>query len=218
MSDSLPVSPKTTERIESGYAESDFADNYWTTPDASGNRRIDRSATTIIRVVKRLVETNVLPANPHCLDIGAGPGNMVRDFIAAGFRCEGCEFSESGRRLAHEQFGITLKPCDLRERIPHENSQFDFAYCVGVLTMIPQQRLLVAFSEMHRILKLGGILHINLQNPNSSMSEPHLTNLTHRQWWDLLREVGLMDATSLWPPQREGIGMNDEFCGLFLAL
>lgn len=192
-----------------------FGENYWVVPDRSGNRRIDRKADPIIELVRRLVYINVLPENPLCVDVGAGPGNMVRDFRVAGFDCEGCEFSESGRRLAMEHFGITLPYCDLRESIPFRDGQFDFMYCVGVMTMIPREHVPTAFREMHRTLRRGGILHINLVNPKLVENEPHLTNMAYTEWLGLLKGAGFEDVTSLWPPQRHGIGVNNEFCGIF---
>lgn len=215
MKHSLPLADKTEKRINEGYDESHFGENYWMTPDKAGNRRIDRKATLIVNLVKRLVQLKVIPPEPLIVDIGAGPGNMVNDFIESGFSCEGCEFSESGRRLAKEHFNLDMPFLDLRESIPFEDNLFDFAYCVGVMSMIPKKDLPTSFKEMYRILKPDGILHISLLNSKPVSNEPHLTSLTYEEWRNEIIKAGFDDVTSLWPPQREGIGMNNEFCGLF---
>lgn len=215
MTNSLPMSGKTDQTVDSGYDSGDFADNYWTTPDVNGRARIDRDAGSLIRLTKNLVRNKIIPQTAMMLDIGAGPGNMVRDFREAGFNAMGCEFSMSGRALALKRFGIHLDFCDLRKTMPYVDGVFGFAYCVGVLSMIPKVMLPVTMLEMRRVMKVGGVLHINIMNPNSDKSEPHLTSLPYLQWWTLFTDAGFEDVTSLWPPQREGIGVVDEFCGLF---
>jgi len=212
---SLPLKTKNDNVISGGYNEGDFGENYWLTPDKYGNRRIDRDATPIVKLVGSLVHFSILPAAPDILDIGAGPGNMAQCFVDAGYKCAGCEYSHSGIRLAKEHFGKTLSFCDLRESIPYSDGSFDFAYCVGVMSMIPRSRIPVAFSEMRRILRVGGVLLISLLNPLETVKDPHLTSLPYEEWRRLLGDAGLDDVTSLWPPQRHGIGMANEFCGIF---
>lgn len=213
---SKPVSVKTQEIVENGYDEGHFAENYWLTPDAGGGRRIDRSAGALIRYTRRLIELGVLPKEPRVLDISAGPGMIVHQFRQEGFRCEGCEFSESGRRIAMAEFGIDLLHGDLRAKLPYECGSFDFAMCVGVLTMIPEKYLQNALVEIRRVLSMCGIAHLHLMNPDPIPGEPHITSLPFTEWWGKIIEVGFSDITSMWSPQREGIGMDNEFSGIFL--
>lgn len=212
---SKPIAEKTHEVIANGYDESAFAGNYWLTPDAGGERRIDRSAGALIGYTNRLIGLGALPKTPKVLDISAGPGMIVHQFRQSGFDCEGCEFSESGRRIAKAEFGIELLDADLRSRLPYEDGSFDFAMCVGVLTMIPVKHLLNALSEIRRVLSHGGIVHLHLMNPSTVSHEPHITNLPMTEWWRLANQAGLVDMTSLWPPQREGIGVYNEFSGIW---
>lgn len=214
---SKPIHEKTAEIIVGGYDESAYAESYWLEPDVRGCRRIDRSAASLISLVERLREIKALPHNPRILDIGAGPGMVVHQFREAGFECEGCEFSESGRRIAKATFGIDLLYGDLRESLPYKDGEFDFAMCVGVMTMIPERSVLNAFREIRRVVATEGIVHLHLMNPNPAFIEPHITNLPVKKWWDLARKAELIDATSLWPPQREGIGVLNEFSGIFRA-
>lgn len=213
---SLPLSPKTPERIKKGYDEDHFGENYWLHPDRAGNPRVERRATPIIEYVKMLKFTKVLPDEPRILDVGAGAGNMVKDFRDAGYQCEGTEFSESGRRISKEKFEITLSKCDLRSRIEEEDQSYDFAYCVGVLSMIPRDDMHVAIREIYRVLKNGGALLTSLLNPKPVDNEPHLTSMTYYEWRWFHTVGGFQDITSIWAPQRHGIGMNNEFAGLFL--
>lgn len=212
---SKPITTKTPEITAEGYDESAFAENYWLTPDASGGRRIDRGAGPLVNYAKKMVSLGALREECRVIDISAGPGMMVHQFRQAGFACEGCEFSESGRRIAKAQFGIDLLHGDLRSILPYEDRSFDFAMCVGVLTMIPLKHLPNALREIHRILAPGGIVHLHLMNPDPEPDEPHLTNLPLTEWWKIAHEAGLVDVTSIWPPQREGIGIYSEFSGIF---
>jgi SAM-dependent methyltransferase len=212
---SKPIAEKSENVIANGYDESAFAENYWLTPDVGGGRRIDRCAGALLRYVGRLIEIDALQKSPRILDISAGPGMMVHQFRNAGFECEGCEFSQSGIRIAKKEFGIDLLHGDLRSRLPYEDGTFDFAMCVGVLTMIPVNYVSNALSEIRRVLADGGIVHLHLMNPNPVSHEPHLTSLPMTEWWRLADQAGLVDKTSLWPPQREGIGVGAEFSGIW---
>lgn len=214
-SHSKPVAVKTPDVVENGYDESAFAENYWLIPDVCGHRRIDRCAGSLLRYVGRLIEIDVIPKRPRILDIGAGPGMIVHQFRNAGFECEGCEFSESGRRIARSEFGIELLHGDLRSKLPYEDGSFDFAMCVGVLTMIPVNCMRNALGEIRRILADDGVVHLNLLNPCNSANEPHITSLPIKEWWRLVQQAGLVDKTSIWPPQREGIGAGREFSGIW---
>ena len=214
---SKPISPKTEGIILNGYSEDDYAASYWLEPNVNGERRIDRSANHLIEHLKTLIERGDMEADTMVLDIGAGPGNMVNDFMQAGFAVEGCEYSTSGRSLAKKIFGLDIPACDLRGPIgiPYESSFFDYAYCVGVLTMIPEQNISTAISECARILVRGGILLVNLMNPVNVDNEPHITSLPHREWHRLFKQSDLEDITSILPPQQFGIGVKNEFCGIF---
>ena len=215
---SKPIVPKTDEIIASGYDESAFAENYWLTPDVKGHRRIDRSAGSLLEYVRHLIFVGMLPENPRIVDIGAGAGGIVHQFRQAGFRCEGCEFSASGREIAKAQFNIDLLPCDLRDSLPYPNCTFDFAMCVGVLTMIPESHIIIAMRLTREILQYAGLAHLHVLNPRDVINEPHITRMESWRWGNQARKAGFVDVTSACPPQWFGIGMNrGEFSGLFQA-
>jgi len=213
----IPLKEKSHAAIETGYDAEDFGEGYWLDKNRDGHRRIDRDAKTMIAYVKALQFIEAIPTEPApaILDVGAGPGRMVKDFRDAGYNAHGCEFSPSGRKLGKERFNIDLKFVDLRESVPWPDEQFDFAYCVGVLSMIPKAKIPVALFEICRVLKDGGLFFPMLLNPTPVMAEPHLTGMTYEEWRAHHLAAGFEEVSSLWAAQRHGLGMGNEFCGLF---
>lgn len=212
----LPIRQKTEEIIAKGYDESDFADNYWTELNVSGNRRIDRDAYSLRQYVKSLIDKEMLLPKPLICDVGCGPGNMVMDFRRNGYTCEGCEYSRSAIRLGKKHFDLNIPWADLRDSLPFGSDVFDFAYCIGVMTMIPLTSLQTSIAELTRIIKPKiGLLHILLINPGSTGpnagNEPHLTSLPHSDWNSLFEAAGLVDVTDLARPQDFGIGVNADW-------
>lgn len=208
-----PKTPKNDKVIATGYSEDDFSDSYWTAPTESGIARIDRGGELVVSLLSRLVEIGAVPKNPKVLDVGCGPGRIVHDLMKAGYDALGCEYSESGRRLAKERFNISAEPCDLRRArgIPLPDLHFDFACCVGVMSMIPQDKIRIAIREIERVLKYGGVALFLIVNGQDT----HITQISHPYWRSGITSAGFEDVTSLWPPQKEGIGVLSEFCGLF---
>ena len=212
-----PTAPKSDFVMENGYSPEHFDDAYWL-GGSPGEERISRTGDQVVKMVQILIRLEILSKSPHILDIGAGAGSYVKSIRNAGFNCDGCEYSKSGRDLALSKFGITLHECDLRDRIHLPSEQFDYAFCTGVMTMIPKRHLTNAVKEISRILKPSGLLMVNLSNPNPRKAEPHLTLLHHNEWRTLFCEGSprlFDDVTSLCQPGKVGIGVLREFCGLF---
>lgn len=211
---SFPERKKDDAIIENGYEPEDFGGNYWVARNIKGNRRIDRDARSLIAYVEGLVGNDVLPAQPKVCDVSCGPGNMVMDFRNHGFDAVGCEFSKAARDLGKEHFNMDIPFGDLRGQLPFLTDSFDFAYCVGVMTMIPKKDVPNACQELHRIINSGGLLHILLINPGMhgprAGNEPHLTRMPHSEWNQHFLDAGLTDITADWRPQNFGIGVNPD--------
>lgn len=199
-----------------GYPEFMFADDYWL---GGENPRIEKSAHQVIGYFSRLGRL-IGRRIDDILDIGAGAGNMVHQIQNAGYRCNGCEFSSSGRRLAQDRFGIELAECDLRMELPYIDNQFKWGYCVGVLSMIPPEYMGNAVREILRVVELGVLVNMSMViGPPSGNREGncwHLNAPGVMAMHGLFTKYGY-DYTGLLPPQKTeiGIGVEDEFCGLF---
>lgn len=208
---------KTDAITKDGWHPDDFDVKYWEAKDGTGTRRIDRSSVHIQKMVKYLQATHVLPSKPYLLDIGCGPGHLVKELRDIGWPADGCEFSPTARALGLKRFNVAIGPCDLRIRngICFGDDIYDFAFSSGVFTMIPEQFLDICFAEVRRVIKPDGILHVNLINPTKNAQVDHLTALSNMEWRNAILKAGFEDVTSLAPPPRYGIGVNKEFTGLF---
>jgi len=210
------------EVIEKGYNESDFGETYWTIPQPNGTPpRMQRNADPLICYVKDIFGIFNMDKNYTVIDIGAGAGNVVRDFRAAGFITNGCEFSASGRKIAEEKFGIELDYCDLREKLPYRNNEFDWAMAIGLLTMIPKRFLDNAIQEIFRVVRFGVIINIqsfNFEDQLQSHNLLHISGMTTKEWWRLLHANSIVDITSIIPQQKDRYKMatENEFAGLFI--
>jgi SAM-dependent methyltransferase len=211
------------EIVNNGYDENDFDEAYWTSPQADGAPpRMYRDSTFLIKYFQ---DVTSIFRNPICVesvvDIGAGAGNVVNDFRKAGFKISGCEFSSSGRKIAKEHFSVDLDFCDLRGKLPYETNQFDWGMAIGLITMIPKQFLDNAIREIFRVVKLGVIVNVqsfDFHNQELTHNLLHLSGMTTKEWWQTFKNNGIVDLTSIIPPQKQkyGIGITNEFCGLFV--
>jgi SAM-dependent methyltransferase len=213
-----------TDIEKNGYEEEVFGDDYWLYSDGKSPARINKSALQLIKYFDDIFKSTLLKVNPKGVfrigDIGAGAGSMVKQFHDAGFKAEGCEYSESGKRISKERFGIELGHCDLRGVLPYEDDYFDWTYCVGVLSMIPEKDMTNALKEILRVTRYGALINAGTTigyNRVDRIGNPHhLTPIIPSKMWQRINEIGL-DWTSILPPQKQkyGIGVANEFAGLF---
>jgi len=213
---------KKDEFESKGYPQGIFEDDYWLYSDGVHPARIEKSASQVICYFNNLFDKHVGHRDFLIGDIGAGAGNYVQQFHTAGYRAEGCEFSESGRRIAKEKFNIDLENCDLRKRLPYEDDHFDWTFCAGVLSMIPMKNMKQALKELLRVTKYGCLINVGTSIANNKVDRRgnphHLTQMTTVEMWKkIVVELNGYDLTSIQPPQKAsfGIGMYGEFCGLF---
>ena len=207
--------------VNDGYPQSAFNDDYWMYRGTNGEARIEKSAGSAIAYFKKMFE--FIGTNDFSiLDVGAGAGNFVNQFRKAGYRSEGCEYSESGKRLAKERFKIDLSYCDLKDKLPYNTDEFDWSLCAGVLSMIPRKDMKNAMSEILRVTKYGLLVNVgtligpvNLQLRLGNWH--HITAMSSVEYYKLItEECGGYDWTSILPPQKAkyGIGVVNEYAGL----
>ncbi len=105
------------------------------------------------------------PFLPECpcklLDCGCGSGGYVQAFNSlTGIETHGLEYEEEKVRLARHQKGVEAERVlqgDI-QNMPYEDGYFDAVLLNEVLEHIPDQHK--GLSEVHRILRPGGILLI----------------------------------------------------------
>lgn len=215
------------DRSVTGYCPEDFDRDYWlgaaqapeVERDGVGERmapRIARDGRQLAAYWQRIFEACGQPG--RVLDVGAGAGRHVHDLREAGFQAEGCEFSDSGRELAQERFGITLAPCDLREKLPYPDDAFDWTSCVGVLSILPRLYVPGAICELLRVTRRGVLVIVLTVAGQPNANPHHLTAMSQLEWWTLFRGAGAHDWTAWGNPSKRdcGLGVSEtEFAGLF---
>jgi len=92
------------------------------------------------------------------LDVGCGPGWLVRNFARGGARIVGVDLTDKAVRLTGESLRIYGLRAELgvadAEKLPFRDESFDFATSNGVLHHTPDTRR--GFAEILRVLKPGG--------------------------------------------------------------
>ncbi len=106
------------------------------------------------------------------VDCGAGPGELAGElrerYGAKNVDILGIEFVEEARKIAREQKGIDLLPGSILE-LPLESNSNQVTIALDVLEHVEDDTL--AFSEMLRVTKPGGLLIINVPAFMSLWSE-----------------------------------------------
>jgi ubiquinone/menaquinone biosynthesis C-methylase UbiE len=101
------------------------------------------------------------PVRGDILDVGCGPGILLATLAGENpaLRLAGIDPDPETIRVAKERLGARadLRLGDAGE-LPWEDGQFDLVTCVNSFHRYPHPRH--ALAEMHRVLKLGGVLVI----------------------------------------------------------
>ena len=104
-----------------------------------------RAATRLARV----------PAGAAVLDIGCRDGGL-KGWLPPGVRYQGMD-------ITPEFAGPDIVIRDVSDGIPFPDGAFDFVFCIEVLEHVPNP--FGALSEMHRVLRPGGVLALSVPNP-----------------------------------------------------
>ena len=122
-------------------------------------------------MLKMVGEIN-LPENAKILDVGCGPGEMVRDLIKAGREIHGIDIAIEMVNIAKEKIknspfkdaNVHLAVGDI-EKLTFEDDFFDLIIVSGVVEYLKDDETWLA--EINRTLKKGGFLIINVTNKYS---------------------------------------------------
>jgi len=157
-------------------------------------RRVQR----IERLVKRQSQ------KPRVLDVGCGPGFLLRRFQARGWEVQGTELSEQSAAHARETLGLPMHVGDLASaRFP--DAHFDAVVLWHVLEHVPcPQSTLV---EVERILRPGGAVLVGVPNFGSLEAR-----LARNKWFhlDVPRHLNHFTVPTLtWMLSSAGLQVKD---------
>ncbi len=96
-----------------------------------------------------------VPPSATLLDIGARDGGL-RGYLPDGVRYQGIDIAPEFARA-----DVLIR--DISQGIPFPDGSYDFAFCIEVLEHVPHP--FNTLSEIHRILKPGGVLILSVPNP-----------------------------------------------------
>jgi ubiquinone/menaquinone biosynthesis C-methylase UbiE len=102
------------------------------------------------------------------LDIGCGPGEMIRDLRRRNCRVWGIDIAEGMLRLAQKNLGgnadsgRTFLSCGNIETLAFKERTFDGAICAGVIEYLDEDQK--ALRELNRVLRKNGTLIITVRN------------------------------------------------------
>lgn len=119
---------------------------------------MSRELTSDLKVLERLVPVS----GRDVVDIGCGPGVLVRALTARGARMTGIEISESQLAAAiRDDDGAGARyVVGLAQRLPLEDTSVDVVVFMRSLHHVPPADMLDALSEAARVLRPGGAVYI----------------------------------------------------------
>jgi SAM-dependent methyltransferase len=98
------------------------------------------------------------------VELGCGSAELARRLVTSGAHCRvvALEVDERqhAKNLAHPGAGLTFVRAGA-QHIPFEASRFDVALMLKSLHHVPLEMMDAALSEVHRVLKPGGLLYVS---------------------------------------------------------
>ena len=145
------------------------------------------------RMVEAVLRRHPLPAGARVLDIGCGQGLALQLFRDAGFQAIGIGLGADVDVC--QMLGLDVREMDF-SALDFEDAQFDLVWCRHALehSIFPFFML----SELHRILKPGGVLYAEVPAPDTACEHEanpnHYSVLGKRMWLSLIRRAGFVDV------------------------
>jgi SAM-dependent methyltransferase len=147
----------------------------------------------------RLVERMNGCRTGRVLDIGCGPGLLLREFQRHGWEVQGTELNEASAAYARDKLEIPVHTGPATE-LPWPTNHFDAVVMWHVLEHLPDARQ--ALREVARVLRPGGVFLIGVPNFGSTEARMaqdkwfhldvprHLTHFTRESLTAALAETG----------------------------
>jgi SAM-dependent methyltransferase len=154
---------------------------------------------------EHVTERHPLAPGAKVLDVGCGQGVALALFRAAGLEPIGITLGADAEVCRANGFDVREMDFSFLE---FEDASFDLVWCRHALehSVFPYFTL----SEMHRVLKPGGVLYVEVPAPDTSCR--HQTNPNHysvlgkSMWSELIRRAGFMDIVAADINFRSGMG------------
>jgi len=145
------------------------------------------------RMVAATLARHPLAAGAKVLDVGCGQGLALQLFQEAGLSATGIGIGSDVRVC--QARGLDVREMDF-SALEFEDRQFDLVWCRHAL----EHSIFPAFmlSELHRILKPGGLLYAEVPAPDTASE--HETNPNHysvmgkRMWLSLIQRAGFVEV------------------------
>lgn len=142
---------------------------------------------------KRLTETYPTAPGGTVLDVGCGQGVGLEVFKSAGLEPIGITLGDDAEVCRAKGFEVVEMDLSF---LDFEDGRFDLVWCRHALehSVFP----FFTLSEMHRVLKPGGVLYVEVPAPDTSCG--HQTNPNHysvlgkSMWQELIRRTGFPET------------------------
>ncbi len=130
------------------------------------------------------------------LDAGCGTGRLMKLCHAAGLDPLGLDFSEEALSFSRRRGLRSLVQASISE-IPFQSDLFDVVVSLDVADCLEGDEMVHSLCEMHRVLKRGGALILNLPAYNALRSQHDraqhiLHRFNARELRSLLSEIGFL--------------------------
>jgi SAM-dependent methyltransferase len=153
----------------------------------------------------KLMQQHPLPAGATVLDVGCGQGVALEVFKAAGLDPLGITLGPDAEICRGK--GLNAREMDL-SFLDFEDGSFDMVWCRHALehSVFP----FFTLAEMHRVLRPGGVLYVEVPAPDTSCGHQrnpnHYSVLGKSMWLELIRRVGFPSTATLDIDFRTGMG------------
>ena len=122
-------------------------------------------------------------AGRDVLEVGCGVGDFSISLSRAGAHVTGVDFSPRGIELAQQKARHHGQPVAFRvadaQALPFANDSFDVVFSCECLEHVPEPRRML--SELHRVLKPGGVLILTTENYSNALVLGWLVSMVRRQ-------------------------------------
>ena len=125
---------------------------------------------SLVQAATRFLE--LLPANPHVLDVGCGPGRDMAWLEARGATMTGVDFSTEMLKLARTRVQGHLEQMDMRA-LRFADSSFDGVWCNAALLHVPKLEAPSVLTRFFQMLKPGGVAFVSMQLGSTEQLETH---------------------------------------------
>lgn len=148
-----------------------------------------------------------LAPRARILDYGCGAGDMVDEYLAAGYDAFGCDIRLDGE-------SERLQPINANDSsIPFPDDSFDFVYSDQVMEHVQDHNR--AFAEIRRVMKPGAIsLHIfpaKLKPIENHVFVPFGGVIQSRWWLRLWASLGIRNSFQQGKSARAVVELNSEY-------